>query len=100
MITFVRTATAVPGKAIELIAFAYKIAGVVTSVTGVKVTVGVTVGGANGEVAWIANYDNLAHFEEALGKLMGAAEYREALKKVEHLAVPGSSRDQIWRHIS
>jgi hypothetical protein len=34
-----------------------------------------------------------------LAKLIGAAEYRDALKKVDHLVVPGSSQDQIWRQI-
>jgi hypothetical protein len=99
MITFVRTATALPGKAIELLAFAREIAAVVKNASGAQLTVGATVGGANGEVAWIANYENLAHLEEAFVKLMASAEYRDAIKKVEHLAVPGSSRDQIWRHI-
>jgi hypothetical protein len=37
--------------------------------------------------------------EETLAKLTADPEYRDAIKKAEHLAVPGMTQDQVWRHI-
>jgi hypothetical protein len=56
-------------------------------------------GGNANELAWISQSDSLAEMEETLGKLVTDADYRAALKKAEHLAVPGMTRDHVWRHI-
>jgi hypothetical protein len=51
-------------------------------------------------VGYMGQYDgNLGDFEAAVGKLAGDAEYRAAFKKIEEFVVPGSYRDQIWRHV-
>jgi hypothetical protein len=37
--------------------------------------------------------------EETAGKLAANADYRALLKKAEHLAVPGMTKDHVWRHV-
>ena len=99
MVTFVRTNVALPGKLFELLAVAKEIAAVVKGLTGTDLAVCSAFGGNPTEVAWIWQVDSVAQLETNAGKVMGDAEYRTALKKVENLVVPGSARDQIWMHI-
>jgi hypothetical protein len=56
-------------------------------------------GGNANELAWISQADSLAQMEETLAKLVADPDYRTALKKAEHLAVPGMTHDYVWRHI-
>jgi hypothetical protein len=98
MITFIRTATAAPGKFVDLVAFAHQISEVAGQASGRKLTVATSFGGIANEVAWISTADNLGAMEEVANKLMASEEYRTTLKKAENLIVPGSLRDQVWRH--
>jgi hypothetical protein len=60
--------------------------------------VAVSFGGNANELAWISQADSLAQMEETLAKLIADPNYRTALKKAEHLAVPGMTHDHVWRH--
>jgi hypothetical protein len=98
MITFVRTVVALPGKLFELLAVAKETAGLVKRLTGKDIAVSGAVGGVVGEIALIGHYDSLAQFEEATAKIMADAEFRLTVKKFKGLVVPGTARDQMWRH--
>ena len=99
MIVFVRTAVPLPGKSMDLMAFAKDVAKVVKQANGVDVSVSSSIGGALGAVAWTSMYESLAQLEEKTAKLMADASYGTMVKKAEGLVVPGSAHDQLWRHI-
>jgi hypothetical protein len=98
MITHIRTAVALSGKSLEFAAFAKEMAEIISRVTGKKPLVAASFGGNANEMAWISQADSLAQMEETLAKLVADPDYRTALKKAEHLAVPGMSQDHVWRH--
>jgi len=99
MITWIRTATALPGKTGEAVAFAKEIAGPVKRVVGRDVTVSTAFGGPLAAIAWIAHYDNAGQVEEANAKLAADREYQTILAKAHGLFVPGSGHDQMWRQV-
>jgi hypothetical protein len=99
MITFIRTVTAAPGKIGDLLGFAHKVAEIIGRVTGEKPAVAMSFGGQANQVAWISAAPSLGEMEQVFAKLMASAEYRDVLKTVEHLIVPGSTHDQIWTHV-
>jgi hypothetical protein len=99
MITMIRSASTMPGKTFEYLGVAKEIEAVVKRVTGVEVTLATVVGGDPSAVGYLGKLANLADYEAAMVKLMGDADYRAIVKKGEHLIVPGSTRDQLWRHL-
>jgi hypothetical protein len=99
MITYIRTAVALSGKSLEFVGFAKEMAEIIGRVTGKKPDICTSFGGNANEIAWISQADNLAQLDELGAKLMVDADYRAAIKKAEHLAVPGMTRDQVWRHV-
>ena len=99
MITHIRTAVALSGKSLEFVAFAKEMAEIINRVTGIKPVVAASFGGNANELAWISQADSLAQMEETFAKLTADADYRAGLKKAEHLAVPGMTRDHVWRHV-
>jgi hypothetical protein len=60
MITFLRTATAAPGKFLDLLAFAHEKAEASGRASGRKPIVATSFGGTANEVAWISNVETLA----------------------------------------
>ena len=99
MITFIRTGVALSGKSLEMAAFAKEMAAIINRVTGGNTTACVSFGGNANAVAWISHVESFSQMEETQAKLIADPEYRAALKKAEHLVVPGMTQDQIWRHI-
>lgn len=99
MIALNGAAVAMPGKSLEFVAFAKEMAEIVNHVAGGAATVGVSFGAAARAVAGISHADRLARMEETMAKLAADGSDREALEKAEHLAVPGMSRDRVWRRI-
>ena len=59
MITFIRTAVGMPGKAGEFAAFAKEIADIVSRVTGGNTVACLSLGGNANAVAWISQADSL-----------------------------------------
>jgi hypothetical protein len=98
-ITYVRTAIALSGKSLEFVAFAKEISELIGGIVGTKPVVATCFGGNANEIAWISQADSLAQMEETAGKLAANADYRALLKKAEHLAVPGMTKDHVWRHV-
>ena len=99
MITIARTGVTMPGKVGEVIPIAKEIAAIVKRLGGRDLQVGTPIGGNFAEIAWIGQYDSYAQFEEVAVRCAGDPEYRACLKKLETLLVPGTARDQIWRHV-
>jgi hypothetical protein len=95
MVRVVRTNIALPGKLLELLGVAKEIAAVVKGL-GLDLAVCSAFGGNPAEVAWIFQVDSVAQLEANYIKIMSDAGYRNVLKKLENLVVPGSARDQIW----
>jgi glycerate-2-kinase len=72
---------------------------VVKEANGAEVSVSTFIGGAAGAVAWTSTAESLAELEKGTATLMASAEYHSMLKKAEGLIVPGTTHDQLWRHI-
>jgi hypothetical protein len=98
MITVIRTATADPGMAGEAIAWAKDVAAFVKRVTGKEQSVCASFGGMLADIAWIGHYESVGQYDEMRTKVVSDGEYRTALKKARDLFMPGSERDQIWKH--
>ena len=100
MITFVRRLTAVPGKPAEAVAFAVEIAQAASNIIGKEVKVLLPIGGNFSEIAWVAQYENLAELEEANAKVLQDEGYLRLAGKAAGLFVDGSGYDRIWRDLS
>ncbi len=98
MITFIRSVVAMPSKLEELLAVAKESVPVNKRLHGLDVAIAASFGGQR-ELAWVLDAPGVGHLEDAANKLMTDAEYRAILKKMETLVMPGSVRDQIWRHV-
>ena len=66
-VRFTRSAVTERGKRAEAMAFAAEISEYWKEHFGVPVTVGAQVGGTLGTIHWHADYENLDHFEKAIG---------------------------------
>jgi hypothetical protein len=98
MITVIRTATAYPGMTGEAVSWAKKIAAMVKRVTGKEQVVSTSFAGMLADIAWIGQYDSVGQYDGFRTKVINDHDYIDALKKARDLFVPGSDRDQIWKH--
>jgi hypothetical protein len=98
MITVIRTATAYPGLAGEAIGWAKEIAAIIKRATGKEQLVCTAFAGLLSDVAWIAHYDSVAQYDELRTKVLADDKFIDTLKKARNLFVPGSDRDQVWKH--
>jgi hypothetical protein len=98
MITVIRTISAFPGMTGEAISWAREVAALVKRVTGKEQFLCSAFGGMLAEIAWIGHYDSVGQYDEMRTKVLSDGEYRAALKKARDLFMPGSERDQIWKH--
>ena len=98
MITVIRTVTAYPGMTGEAVSWAKDIAATVQRVTGRQQVVATSFAGMLADIAWIGQYDSVGQYDEARTKVIADRDYVGALKKARDLFVPGSDRDQIWKH--
>ena len=99
MITSIRSLVVKPGKTFEYMSVAKELAGIVKHASGHEPVVAMSFGGDPLAFAYISTYASVAELEEAREKLMADTAYRTAITKTDHLVVPGSFHDQIWRHI-
>jgi hypothetical protein len=98
MITVIRTATAFPGMTGEAIAWAKEIAAIVRRATGKEQIVCTAFAGLLSDIAWIGSYDGVGEYDELRTKVISDHDYVAAAKKARNLFVPGSERDQVWKH--
>jgi hypothetical protein len=99
MITFIRTAQAMPGKIGDLIACGKEIAAIHRRLVGTALKVGSAFGNDPTQAAWIGEYEALDKIADMLSKLSVDQEYQQVLRRLGTVIVPGSIRDHIWRHI-
>ena len=99
MIRFVRTASIVPGKLGDALAFAKQISDYIGKQFGVKLEVMIPVGGNPMRVAWRAEYASLAALEEMQTKMLGDPKYMELIVKGGPNFIAGSLNDAIWRTV-
>ncbi len=99
MMTMIRSLVTMPGKAFEYLNVATEMVSVVKRVTGVEAKLAMAVGGDPSTIGYIGQWGSLADYETAMVKLMADSDYRALIKKGEHLIVPGSVRDSLWRHL-
>jgi hypothetical protein len=98
MITVIRTATAYPGLAGEAVAWAKEIAAILKRITGKEQLVCTAFAGLLSDIAWIAHYDSVGQYDEMRTKVLADEKFIDALKKSRNMFVPGSDRDQVWKH--
>jgi hypothetical protein len=82
----------------EAISWAKNIAATVHRVTGREQVVATSFAGMLADIAWIGQYDSVGQYDEFRTKVIADRDYVGALKKARDLFVPGSDRDQIWKH--
>ena len=99
MITSIRSLVVLPGKTFEYMTVAKELAGIMKKASGHETTVTVSFGGDPLAFAYITTYANATELEEGRIKLLADTAYRTAITKTDHLVVPGSFRDQFWRHL-
>jgi hypothetical protein len=100
MITHIRSVVVLPGKMFEFLGVAKEMQATLTRIAGRPVALTMAFGGDPMTVGYLAQFEgNLGDFEAAIGKLGGDADYRALFKRMEEFVVPGSYRDQIWRHV-
>jgi hypothetical protein len=98
MITVIRTVTAFPGMTGEAVAWAKEMAAMVKRITGKEQTIATSFAGMLADIAWIGYYDSVGQYDEFRTKVINDHQYIDALKKARQMFVPGSDRDQIWKH--
>jgi len=94
MITLVRTGTVALGKTREAMAFAHQITKMVEAKAGIKINIGLPIGGNPNRITWVASYDNLTAFESATSKLLTDADYMELTESAAPYFV--SVHDELW----
>ena len=99
MITSIRSLVVLPGKTFEYMTVAKELAAIMKHASGHEPVVAMSFGGDPLAFAYIGTYESAAELEEAHVKLLADTAYRTAITKTDHLVVPGSFRDQYWRHI-
>jgi hypothetical protein len=97
VIHFMRSATIAPGKIGDAIAFANDISRFIKDNYGTDVVVLMPVGGNPSRIAWHANYDSLAQWQELADRSLRDPNYMEIIAKNSATFLPGSVQDEIWR---
>ncbi len=87
-----------PGMTGEAVGWAKEIATMVKHATGKKQIVCTAFAGLLSDIAWIGHYDSVAEYDELRTKVISDHDYVAAAKKARNLFVPGSERDQLWKH--
>jgi len=98
VITVIRTAAAFPGTTGEALVWAKEIATIVKRATGKEQIVCTAFAGLLSDIAWIGQYDSVAEYDELRTKVVSDHDYVAAAKRARNLFVPGSERDQVWKH--
>ena len=82
-----RTATVVPGKLDEAMAYIQDITGYLAANHGIEGWLGVQIGTAVGTVQWHADFDDLGAVEEFSRKTMADPAFRAKIKGAEGLFI-------------
>jgi hypothetical protein len=99
MVRFVRTASILPGKLMDALAFAREVSEHIQKQYGVKVEVLMPVGGNPQRIAWKADYASLGALEDMQSKFLADQKYLEITAKGSLSFIAGSINDAIWRTV-
>ena len=99
MIRFVRTASIVPGKFEDAVAYAKEISEYAAKQYGLKLEVMMPVGGNPHRIAWKADYANLGAMEEMMSKILADPKYWDIVSRGSLNFIAGSLNDAIWRTV-
>ncbi len=99
MITFLRTTEMIPSRSAEAIGLAKEIAAAASRASGLQISVATGFGSEPMRIAYIAHAESVAKLDEAIGRILADPEYRAAVAKVSEMFLPGTLRDQVWKHI-
>ena len=99
MVYFSRTASIVPGKAGEAIAFGNLIAKYIKETYGTTLEDLVPIGGDPNRIAWHTHYESLADWEAVTANLTTDKLYMEMVSKQANTFLAGSVRDDLWRTV-
>jgi hypothetical protein len=99
MITFTRTITAQPSKLFEMIAYLKETQTFVKTAVGLDPSINAVSGGVTGQFVSILTFNNFAHYEEVVTKLLANPGYQALVKKGEGIIVPGTGHDQLLRSL-
>jgi hypothetical protein len=99
MITYIRSVNCLPGKFSEAVVWAKELAAIVARVTGREVKVASAIGNDPNTICWIAEFENLGQVEDDIAKYSKDGSFLGIVARSADLVLPGSTRDQIWRHI-
>ncbi|GAC1322993.1 MAG: hypothetical protein NVSMB13_02230 [Mycobacteriales bacterium] len=100
MIRLLRHGVIAPGKVQDAMAFAHKIAGMVTKATGATCTPSVRVGGRVGDVYWTTEYKDMAALQAGSEKLLADGAFNEEIASAADLFIAGSFEDVILRDLA
>jgi hypothetical protein len=95
-LTFIRSMTIMPGKTSAVLAWAREHHGILSKQHAREPKVMLGVGGEAGRIAWILEFDSLAHYEQVRGKALGDKGYLASIDNANGLFVPGSMDDDLW----
>lgn len=98
MIIFHRQAVLAPGKLLEGVEFAGKIAAHVNSLTpDAEVRASMGVGGTVGTLHWTGHYPDMGEMERSMDAYMADAAYLQMITQAGELFVAGSVKDEILK---
>ena len=98
MISFVRTASAMPGMAPAAMTFAVKVAAFLKDTYQRDVMVSRPIGGNPYRVAWSTRFNDLAEMEAFNTKLLADAKYWELVNSGANYFIAGTAFDEIWQN--
>jgi hypothetical protein len=99
MITLYRSASLLPGKLPNAVAFAKQVAAHAKDVMGVDVRVAMPVGGNPMRIGWASSFDNLGAMEAAMNKLLADTKYLALIGNAGEIFMAGTTHDEIWRAV-
>lgn len=92
------TRARVTGSIPDAMTWAYEIAQIVTTASGVPIEVAARVGGFN-DVIWVSRLDNMAAIETMMGKVQESSEYQAGIRKAldKKLFDTATVEQAFWR---
>jgi hypothetical protein len=98
MITVIRTLTIAPGRMGPAMAVVRETAAHLKRRHDLDFVVATPVGGNPLRISWIGQYADLAAVERALDAMSTDADLATLMVRNAENVVPGTTRDEIWRH--
>ena len=99
MITFVRTASILPGKRTKAMAWALEVAALAKATHGAPTYISRPVGGNPNRIRLTTQHESLAAFEAGMATLSSHPKYLELLASGPDLFLSESVFDEMWQDV-